>query len=103
MVKAQTAGNTLLSDGEIELMRKRGLANPMEDLRRDLVRHPELIPFRTTHGQFIFFPENAVLLPGSWVCAYFEDGMNGGYVLLSYEVLPGGKIVWHRLDSRLND
>jgi hypothetical protein len=100
-IKARAASNTMLSREDIESLRKSGLQDPADDLRHDLAAHRELIPYRSTEGGFLFFPEDAVLLPGPWVCAYFEDGMVPGYLLLRYQVLPGGKIVWKRIDGRL--
>ncbi len=103
-MKARASGNMMLSKGEIESLRRQGLQDPVEDLRHDLVAHPELIPYRPTHGEFQFLaPEEIVLLPGSWVCAYFEDGMVPGHLLLRYQVLPGGRIVWRRLDGQLQN
>ncbi len=97
--KASAASNTMLSEEDILSLRRNGLHDPAEDLRRDLVAHPELIPYRSTEGGFQFFPEMAILLPNSWVCAYFEDGMVSGHLLLHYRVMPGGKILWKRLDD----
>lgn len=99
--KAQSQGNNLLGEVETASLRKRGLHNPAEDLRRDLVAHPELIPYQSTGGGYRFFPELAVLLPGYWVSAYFEDGHVPGYLLLSYEVESGGRILWKVVDSKL--
>jgi hypothetical protein len=31
--------------------------------------------------------------------AYFEDGHNGGHMVLRYEVKPGGQITWTVLDN----
>ena len=91
-----------LDKGDVERLRQLGLKDPAADLRRDLAAHPELIPYHSSEGSFQFFPEMAILLPGAWVCAYFEDGMVAGHLILRYKVLPGGKIVWVRLDGHLD-
>ena len=101
-MEARAAGNTMLGKGDIEALHWLGLQDPAADLRRDLAAHRELIPYHSSEGGFQFFPEMAILLPGAWVCAYFEDGMVAGHLILRYKVLPGGKIVWERLDGHLD-
>ncbi len=90
-------GNTLLGRDDISRLMKLGLSDPPVALRRDLVTHSELIPFKSGQGRFQFIPQEAILLPGQWVCAYYEDGHTPGHVLLQYEVRPGGRFVWRRL------
>jgi hypothetical protein len=101
--QARVARNTLLGKSEIERLRRLGLKDPPEDLRRDLVSHPELIPYRWSHARYLFFSDETIVLPYSWVCAYFENGMVFGYVLFRYEVKQGGRIVWTRVDQQLLD
>ncbi len=47
-----------------------------------------------------FYSESQIwILTEKWVLAYFEDGHNGGYLLLEYEVTKDGKIKWKTVAS----
>src|SRR5262245_17481616 len=71
-----------------------GLADPVESLRDDLVRHPELIPMPGTGGSHQLFMRDMVeVLNDRWVFAYFEDGHTGGEMLLEFAV-KDGRIRW---------
>jgi hypothetical protein len=88
----------LLSDGDIAYLKQDGLADPSRQLRDSLVTHTELIPEATTHGRMMIAPgENIVLLESPYVMAQYDDGLNGGHMLLEYKVLPGPRIEWKRL------
>jgi hypothetical protein len=85
----------LLDEFDIESLKKMGLKDPVHDLPRDLVAHPELIPYEGVLGGTMGFYESSVsLLSTRWAFAYFEDGHIGGRCLLEYEVEPGGRISW---------
>jgi hypothetical protein len=93
----------LLDPSEIETLKGRGLNNPVQDIRQDLLRHPELIPFDGTHGGAMQFSSNYIgLLSSQWVFARFEDGHVAGQCLLRYRVRSGGRIEWEVLGAYLD-
>lgn len=93
-----------LPDSEdIRALQAHGLADPVADLRADLHRHPELIPFPGVLGGTMGFydPSGIQLLNDHWVLAGFEDGHVAGEMLLEFRVRDG-RIAWRRLAARLN-
>jgi len=103
-MEARENQSMLMNSSEVEELKRHGLANPVQDLRQDLMKHRELIPFESVEGpggmRFLLAGDIA-LLNTKWVFARFEDGMIGGSGLFEYQVSPGGKIVWERIDARL--
>lgn len=92
----------LLSRYDLSQLRQKGLANPVEDLKTDLLGKPELIPDEgILGGTMQFYPEHIYILSSQWVMAYYDDGHIAGQMLLKYSVEPGGKITWKVLDSSL--
>jgi hypothetical protein len=91
-------GRYLIDDGEINELRGQGLADPVHDLKKDLMKHPELIPFPGVEGGRMGFysPDEIAILGGHWAFARFEDGHIGGTMLLEYKV-DHGRIAWKRL------
>ena len=90
-----------LGPDEIEDLRGRGLADPVRDIKADLLRHPELIPIPgVLGGRMAFDGEDGIrILDEHWVYAEVSDGHIGGATLLAYEVRDGG-IRWTRLAAR---
>jgi len=88
---------------DIRAMQKKGLKDPVDDIVSDLKQHGEIIPFKATMGGTMNFYDRSKIwiLTNRWVLAYFEDGHNGGYLLLEYQIAPGGKIIWKILASYL--
>ena len=86
---------------DIEKMKRNGLKNPVKDIISDLRQHRELIPYKgTLGGTMNFYSEDQIwVLTKKWVFAYFEDGHNGGYLFLEYEVTKDGKIKWKTIAS----
>ena len=84
-------------------MQKKGLKDPANDIVSDLKQNGKLIPYQPSMGGTMnFYDQSKIwILTGKWVLAYFEDGHNGGYVLLEYEVKAGGKIAWKIVTSYL--
>jgi hypothetical protein len=100
--RAQRNQAMLLDEHEIFTLKQMGLSDPVNDLRRDLHAHPELIPFEGVLGGTMGFVEDrTALLSRQWVFARFEDGHIAGCCLLSYEVTPGGGISWKVLSAVL--
>jgi len=95
------AGTIELFSWDIQAMQKKGLKDPVNDIVSDLKQNGKLIPYRPSMGGTMNFYDRSKIwiLTNKWVLAYFEDGHNGGYVLLEYEVAPGGKIIWKILAS----
>ena len=88
---------------DIQAMQKKGLKDPVNDIVSDLKQNGKLIPYQPSMGGTMNFYDAGKIwiLTGKWVLAYFEDGHNGGYFLLEYEVRAGGKITWKILTSYL--
>lgn len=85
----------LLWPHEIRALQEWGLDDPVEQIRDDLVAHPELIPHEGVLGGQMHFPRDAItLLSRKLVYAEFSDGHIGGSCLLEYKVNPGGEIAW---------
>jgi hypothetical protein len=88
----------VIQDDEIDDLRKQGLADPVHDLKADLMKHPDLIPFPgVLGGSMGFYSADDIRILGShWAFARFEDGHIGGSILLEYKV-EHGRITWKRL------
>nr|HXK50759.1 hypothetical protein [Clostridiales bacterium] len=93
-----------LSKWAVVNLKNEGLADPVNDLKADLMKHPELIPYEgVLGGRMGFYSENGIRIINDRVFAYFEDGHIGGYMVLKYKVSSGGKISWIVLYSKLED
>jgi len=97
----EQVGSIELFSWDVNAMKKKGLKDPASDIVSDLRQHRELIPHvGSMGGTMNFFDKSKIwVLTGKWVFAYFEDGHNGGYILLEYEVRDGGAIVWKTVAS----
>lgn len=94
-----------LEDFMLVNMQEQGIDNP-KMLAEDLVKHPELIPYKGSKGSKMgfFSTGNIYVLTDKWVLAYFEDGHNFGYMLLEYKMTDSKtegevKINWNVVDS----
>lgn len=87
----------------VDRLRKQGLADPDEDLVRDLQAHPDLIPFEGVVGGTMgfYYPQYIFPLDHRYLIAWFDDGHIGGSMLLKYDV-ENGTIRWTVLDARLD-
>ena len=74
-----------------------------KQLINDLMKYPELIPYKgVLGGKMGFYQENNIkVLNDRWVFAEFEDGHIGGAMLLEYKVSKDGTITWKVLESDL--
>ncbi len=87
---------------DLQILKNRGLSNPVNQLKSDLMNHPELIPHSGTHGGSMrFYRQHIYILTSRWAMAYFDDGHIAGYMLLSYEINTDGTIDWSVMDSYL--
>ena len=86
---------------QVEYLEKRGLNNPVADLRDDLIANPDLISKSGVLGgrMGFFFRDGIHILNHRWVFAYFEDGHIEGSMLLKYEIDEKGRISWDVLDE----
>lgn len=90
-----------IDEHQIEKLQKKGLSDPVNDLRKDLMGEPELITREGVLGGIMgfYFSEGIHVLNERWVFAYFEDGHVGGSMLLRFDVLPDGGIKWEVIDE----
>jgi hypothetical protein len=101
--RARASQYMLLDPSEVGDLKSRGLSDPVQQIRQDLLSHPELIPFDGTHGGVMQFNRDYIgLLSSQWVFARFEDGHVGGQCLLQYRVRTGGRIEWEVLGAYLD-
>jgi hypothetical protein len=92
----------LLDQQQIKSLREKGLENPVDDLRNNLMKEDVIIKRKGVLGGTMGFymPEGIHVLNEKWVVAYFEDGHVAGALLLKYEVKEGS-INWEVLDEIL--
>ncbi|RIJ42804.1 hypothetical protein [Pontibacter oryzae] len=87
-----------LSQGDVQRLKRKGLQNPETDLMNDLHRkQTKLIPATGTLGGTMAIRDSRIL-NDRYAMAYYEDGHNGGYLLLKYDVRDGN-ITWKVIDS----
>ena len=87
-----------ISSLQINALKRKGLREPLEDLARELNAHPELLPQDSRcepGGRFFFGPDKTFWLTGSYVFAYFDDGMCEGHILLKFTV-KDSVITWQQ-------
>lgn len=88
---------------EIELLKKKGLKDPVNDLVNNLLVNAEMIPFEGVAGGTMSFynPKQIYILNDHWAVAYFEDGHIGGHALLKFNVIDQDSIEWTLMDAYL--
>jgi hypothetical protein len=98
------ARTSFLDPLETDELQRRGLKDPVMDLKSDLMSHPELIPYEGTMGGTMRFPtpSSIILLPGGYAHARFEDGHISGEAIFTFSVDMGGRIQWQRIAARLD-
>ena len=90
----------LLRDWDLIDLKKAGLRDPVNQLRNDLVAHPELIGIPGgLGGTMRFYAPAVALLNSRWVFARFDDGHSEGSCLLEYHVAKDGTIQWKVLKT----
>ena len=102
LIDLKKVGGTppLLDQQQIKSLQRKGLENPVEDLRNDLMKADVKIKRQGVLGGTMGFymPEAIHILNEQWVMAYFEDGHVAGALFLKYEVIEG-VINWEVLDE----
>ena len=87
-----------LSQSDIQKLQRKGLKSPETDLMNDLNRKQnQLIPDKGTMGGTMTIRDSRIL-NDRYALAYYEDGHNGGYMLLKYTV-NNGTINWTVVDN----
>lgn len=87
-----------LSESDINRLKSKGLQNPETDLMNDLNRkQSQLVPAAGTMGGTMTIRDSRIL-NDRYAMAYYEDGHNGGYMILKYTV-NNGNISWSVVDN----
>ncbi|MEJ8757362.1 hypothetical protein WG947_10165 [Pontibacter sp. H259] len=87
-----------LSQSDIQKLQRKGLKSPETDLMNDLNRkQSQLIADKGTLGGTMTIRDSRIL-NDRYALAYYEDGHNGGYMLLKYTV-NNGSINWTVVDN----
>ncbi len=86
-----------INAGEVARLQRSGLANPEIDLREDLISKQNILLPQGSLGSTMAI-RDVKILTNRYVLAYFEDGSNGGYILLRFSIEPGKRIAWKVLD-----
>jgi hypothetical protein len=90
-----------LSPSEESRLKSKGLKNPEADLKDNLLSNQQsVLTQKGTMGGNMAF-RDIQILNERYALAYFEDGHNGGYMVLRYEVKPNGQVSWVVLDNYL--
>ncbi|WP_205503661.1 hypothetical protein [Rufibacter psychrotolerans] len=87
-----------LSESDVQRLKRKGLRNPEADLMNDVMRKQKSLITASGSVGGTMAIRDVRILNDRYALAYFEDGHNGGYVLLRYSV-DNGAITWTRLDS----
>ena len=88
-----------LSETEISRLKAKGLTNPEADLKANLTENQQnVLQQKGTLGGTMAI-RDIQILNERYALAYFEDGHQGGYMVLRYEVQPAGRIAWGVVDS----
>lgn len=94
-MRARENQGMLLSESEIGALKEAGLDNPPEQLRDELMSHPDLIPYEGVLGGTMGFVRHTISpLSPQWIYAEFEDGHVMGRCLLEYDITSEGAIAW---------
>lgn len=88
----------VLSAGDVQRLKRKGLKNPEVDLMNDLMRKQKSLLTASGSMGGTMAIRDIRILNDRHALAYFEDGHNGGYMLLRYTV-ENGSITWNKLDS----
>jgi len=101
----QQPARSLLSNFEVNRLKRQGLDDPVRDITDDLLKRNDLIQHEGIMGGTMAFytPENIYILSPQWVFAYFEDGHIRGEMLLQYTVESNGTLTWEVIESYLDN
>jgi hypothetical protein len=79
----------------------KNILNPPGFIKKELLNHPEIIPFEGVLGGTMTFllSDNILILNNKWIYAKFEDGHIGGDMLLEYKVSKDSVVAWEVIDA----
>jgi hypothetical protein len=105
VVIEEKPSRSLLSNFDINRLKRQGLDNPVKNITEDLLGRGDLIRQEGIMGGTMGFysPENIHILTPQWVFAYFEDGHIRGEMLLKYTVESNGTLTWEVIESYLDN
>ncbi|MFO8062568.1 MAG: hypothetical protein R6U31_06540 [bacterium] len=91
----------LITDPEIEYFRRKGIEDPLSQLKDDLIRRDELIESSGQLGGSMGFHDRSGInvLNRYWVYAPFDDGHVQGYMILEYQ-FEGDSVLWNAIESK---
>ncbi|MDY6788122.1 MAG: hypothetical protein SVK54_08370 [candidate division WOR-3 bacterium] len=91
----------LITDTEIEYFKRKGIEDPLRQLKDDLMNRDELIETSGQLGGTMgFHDRDAVnILNRYWVYAPFDDGHVQGYMILEYQ-FKGDSVLWNVIESK---
>lgn len=92
-----------ISEMELSQLKSAGIENPVDFLKKELIKTPELINYDPVLGGNMGFysKDDIFVLSNKWVLAVFEDGHISGAMLLRFRITSDKKIEWKVLDSYL--
>ncbi len=92
-----------LDSRQIEDLQKKGLSDPLREIREDLAAGQGIIGSASVLGGTMgfYFMDGIHILNKKWVFAYFEDGHLAGAMLLRYDIDDDGDISWKVLDEMI--
>jgi len=95
------AGDNMVPRKYLDEFKEKGLTSPLSNIKRDLIEHPELIPFESTrnHTWSFYNPKEIYVISPKLVFANISNRSSNGWVLLEYKVNNGGKITWKRINA----
>jgi hypothetical protein len=96
-IVGNNVGSGNLSRNDVNSLREKGLNNPEINLQNDLISKQDILLPKGTLGGTMAIRE-VKILNDRYTLAYFEDGHNGGYMLLRFSIEPDKRINWKVLD-----
>ena len=96
-VTAGKTGLATLNPDELNSLREKGLTNPEITLRDDLISKQEILLPKESLGGTMAIQE-VKILNDRYALAYYEDGHNGGHLLLRFSIELDKRINWKVLD-----
>ena len=83
----------------IHRLKRKGIKNPLEFLRDDLMKNQGIIPNRNTpKGQMYFVKDQIFLINSMWIYAYYTEGHFDGELIAKFEIDDSGDISWEVVD-----
>lgn len=87
-------------ESAISRLKRMGLNDPVNIIRKNLIQHQDLIPNRDMPKGKVCFQQGQISIINSrWVLAYYENGYFDGELLLRMTVGKNSEISWKVLDD----